>query len=300
MCTKSIQCLNLAACCLNVTEGRNLQIIEDIALAAVANQETWGDHEEIAWLKSKAVVLSVYSDSCYNRANITIVAPLRYISKSVYQACVCAFGKIDLQKQNYGHPRLGVVDLIPIHPLSGNVSLKACSDIAHDIASSISNSIKGTSFYYFGYSDNFHRTLAQRRKEMKWFSSSALCKPDVGEQCSSYGISAIGAIPYMSVLNILLNTNNLALGKEIAASIRESNDTTGLPGINSMAFLKHDKIEIACNVETNSLESNVRNHISSKLSIFHMHYFNKYKPLYSVSPCVNFMLNLETCFQNWI
>ena len=48
----------------------------------------------------------------------------------VANACVKASEKIDLRGHEGGHPRLGAVDLVPIHPLSPDVSLQECGDIA--------------------------------------------------------------------------------------------------------------------------------------------------------------------------
>lgn len=259
---KPLQSLKLAACCVNISDGRNLQVIEDIAYAAVADQNTWEKSnvasDEMTGMKSKSVVLGVHSDAIFNRSNITIAAPIEYLATSVYQACLHAFDKITLEHHtDNGHPRLGVVDLIPIHPLSSYVSLEVCGRIAHEIALRLERTVDGTSFYYFGSADKLNRGLFERRKSMNWFSCSSDFQPDLGKQSKRYGTSGIGAIPYMSVLNIMLNTNDLNIGKEIAAAIRERNSQTGLPGIQSMAFKKQNIVEIACNVETHDLQRDV-------------------------------------------
>ena len=48
----------------------------------------------------------------------------------MFDACVTAYDLIDLQQHAGGHPRLGSVDLVPIHPLSVDVSLDECGTIA--------------------------------------------------------------------------------------------------------------------------------------------------------------------------
>ena len=48
----------------------------------------------------------------------------------MFDACVTAYDLIDLQQHAGGHPRLGSVDLVPIHPLSIDVSLDECGTIA--------------------------------------------------------------------------------------------------------------------------------------------------------------------------
>ena len=67
-----------------------------------------------------------------------------------------------------------------------------------------------------------------------------------------YGLTGIGAIPYMTNFNVTLKDGiDLEIGKKVAAKIRNSNpDGTGCLGVQSMAFNHiENRIEIACNVE---------------------------------------------------
>ena len=50
--------------------------------------------------------------------------------ESVVSACVTAFDLIDLEQHSGGHPRLGAVDLVPIHPLDSELSLANCGQLA--------------------------------------------------------------------------------------------------------------------------------------------------------------------------
>lgn len=49
--------------------------------------------------------------------------------------------------------------------------------------------------------------------------------------------------------NVTIDSQDLALGREIAGAIRGSN-ANGLKGVQAMAFPHEGKIEIACNVES--------------------------------------------------
>lgn len=49
--------------------------------------------------------------------------------------------------------------------------------------------------------------------------------------------------------NVTIDSQDLALGKEIAGAIRGSN-ANGLKGVQAMAFPHEGKVEIACNVES--------------------------------------------------
>lgn len=250
--------LQLAACCLNISEGRNQKLLEHIAKAAVSNQHSWSadyfndqkdefniDNNE---LKCKASVISLYSDAIFNRGNITITGSIHYLSTAIFQACEVALDNISLKHHiNCNHPRLGVIDLIPIHPISNLVSLNTCGEIARTVGEKLTTNYNDVDIFYFGAADEMNRGLVERRKEFKWFNNSS--------EKMNCGTTAIGATPYMSVLNIMLDTNDFSVGKDIAQNIRASS-SEGLPGIQAMAFEKHNnKIEIACNVETNDLQS---------------------------------------------
>lgn len=55
--------------------------------------------------------------------------------------------------------------------------------------------------------------------------------------------------------NVTINTSYIALGKSIASSVRAASQN-GFPGVQSMAFNHHGKIEIACNVEAVYIPNN--------------------------------------------
>ena len=56
-----------------------------------------------------------------------------FLGHSVHDACCTAYKLIDLSRHEGGHPRLGAVDLIPIHPVSASVTLDECGRIARGI-----------------------------------------------------------------------------------------------------------------------------------------------------------------------
>lgn len=271
----------LAACLLNVSEGRNQAIVRDIAAAAVENQARWipdslflqcasaglptskeGCHSTANnHFRCNATVLNIFQDFEYNRSVITLAAPIEYLGNCILQACIEAFKRIDLGNQEGGHPRLGAVDLIPIHPLSEVVSVEDCGNIARNVGQSIVENIPSTSVFFFGAADLPEmRGLVVRRKQMKWYDGSAghVAKTwDIGNQpTKKYGLTGIGAIPYMTNFNVTINTDNLGLGNSIAKKIRGSSPN-GLFGVQAMAFPHQGMVEVACNVETLDLQKAV-------------------------------------------
>lgn len=242
----------LVACMLNVSEGRNLALVEKIAQSALRAVNNPEKKSLVDGWKINAAVLNIFQDFDYNRSVITIVAGQDNIGASVEAACKTAYELIDLSQQEGVHPRLGAVDLVPLHPISENMSLQTLGTVAKDLAHNITTSVPGTSVFMFGAADSEGRGLVERRKEVCWFKKPvqyASLKHDLGRVPSArYGLTGVGAIPYMMNVNVTLDTQDVALGRRVAAAIRATSPR-GLPGVQSMAFPHEGKVEVACNVD---------------------------------------------------
>ncbi|KAJ6665293.1 hypothetical protein lerEdw1_004342 [Lerista edwardsae] len=238
--------MRLAACLLNISEGRKKDIVEKVAKAAVYH-DNGQDYPQ-------GTVLNIFSDYDYNRSVITIAAPVDRIGNCVVSACMEAFRSIDLSAHVGIHPCLGAVDLVPIYPLS-DVDVEECGMVAQKLAENLALSVPGCSIFLFGEADLPNRqSLVQRRKQLGWFNRrtfrAASVVPDLGSApTSKYGMTGVGASPYVMNCNVTLDTQDLAAAKEIAGLIRGSS-AGGLKGVESMAFPHKGQIEIACNVES--------------------------------------------------
>ncbi|XP_034642126.1 formiminotransferase N-terminal subdomain-containing protein isoform X1 [Trachemys scripta elegans] len=243
----------LAACLLNVSEARKKDIVEKIAKAALSDDN--------GQKHSQATVLNIFSDYDYNRSVITIAAPIDMLGNYVIAACTEAFRSIDMAIQEGIHPCLGAVDLVPIYPLL-DVGVEECGKVAQSIAEILTLRVPGCSMFLFGQADQPEkRSLVQRRKQLGWFKGrdfkSMEVKPDTGAVPSQrYGLTGVGASPYVMNCNVTIDTQDMATGKDIARAIRGSN-TRGLKGVQTMAFPHNGKIEIACNVESFEDQDNI-------------------------------------------
>lgn len=245
----SVPSFRLVACLLNISEGRNKGIVESVANAAI-NFPSKSKN-----FNCSSTVLNIFSDYDYNRSVITIAAPVENIEESVYRACQVAYREIDLEKHTGGHPRLGSVDLIPIHTITTSVSLVECGNLALNLARRLVSSIIGTSVFLFGQADQpLVRGLVERRKAVNWYHGQhgmdfSRVGWDLGTPPSQrYGCTGVGAIPYVTNCNVTIDSQDLGLGREIASGIRASSPG-GLAGVQSMAFKHEGRVEIACNVE---------------------------------------------------
>ncbi|XP_069471902.1 formiminotransferase N-terminal subdomain-containing protein isoform X2 [Ambystoma mexicanum] len=238
--------LRLAACLLNISKARKKDVVESIARAAVADDNGQS--------RAQTTVLNIFSDYDYNRSVITISAPIDGLGSSVTAACIKAFSLIDMETHDGVHPCLGAVDLVPIYPLCG-VSVSECARVARGISQDLAALVPGCSFFLFGKADEpEERGLAQKRKDLGWFRKDTVdveaIRPDVGGGPSRrYGLTGIGASPYVMNCNCTLDTQDLSVAKEIASAIRATSKG-GIPGVQAMAFPHNGKVEVACNVES--------------------------------------------------
>ena len=232
--------MKLATCLLNISEARNMEVVRAVIKAAV---DTITRTSPIG-----ATVLNAFVDQEYNRSVITISGRLHSLELAVVSACEAATRLIDMRAHIGGHPRLGSVDLIPLHPITEDTSIKDCDILANQIVSRLTKSVPESSFFIYG-SQPGQRGLIERRKEFGWFQSKVKpdAAPDIGTINSRCGLTGVGAAPYMSNFNISLETSDLRLAERVLRAIRSS--TGGFPGVSAMAFPHHNNVEIACNVD---------------------------------------------------
>ncbi|XP_038575519.1 formiminotransferase N-terminal subdomain-containing protein isoform X2 [Micropterus salmoides] len=209
---------------------------------------------ELGVRREGTTVLNIFNDHDYNRSVITIVASIDSIGEAVLSACEKACGLIDMRVHTGVHPCMGAVDLVPIYPLGEEVGVEDCAKEARAVAQGLTERVQGTSAFLFGWADSpLQRGLAQRRKEMGWFKKTPdwqAIRPDVGPQPQErFGITGVGASPYVMNCNVTIDTQDIAMGRGIATAIRESTPG-GLPGVQVLALPHEGAVEIACNVES--------------------------------------------------
>ncbi|XP_033842839.1 formiminotransferase N-terminal subdomain-containing protein [Periophthalmus magnuspinnatus] len=236
----------LVACLLNVSEARRKDLVETVAKAAL--------YDPKGLRREGTTVLNIFNDHDYNRSVITIVSAIDSIREVVLSACEKACTLIDMRSHRGVHPCLGAVDLIPIYPLGEDVLPQDCAREARAVAESLTERVQGTSVFLFGWADSpLRRGLAQRRKEMNWFKKNPdlnQIKPDLGPAPErQYGLTGVGASPYVMNCNVTIDSQDIELGRSIASAIRESAQG-GIPGVQVLALPHEGAVEIACNVES--------------------------------------------------
>ena len=242
--------MKLVTCLLNISEARNKDVVKHIIESTrLAIEQT---------RPIGATILNAFCDTEYNRSVITVSGQLSQLEEAVVTAAAAALASLDLRHHEGGHPRLGVVDLIPLHPITEETTLADCDQLAHNIASRIVQLTPGAAFFKF--SQDQSNSLIENRRKAGWFQSalSAGYVPHIGSYTARCGLTGIGAAPYMSNFNISLETRDMSVARRVLQEIREK--TGGLPGVSAMAFPHHDNIEVACNVDMVTWRDNLESH----------------------------------------
>ena len=196
-------------CVINISEGRDLDLVEEIALVAGSD------------------LLDVHCDADHNRSVITVVgatAPPAVIRHAVQ--------RLDLRTHTGVHPRIGVVDVVPFVPLADSTYDDALR--TRDAMSSwIANELQIPVFLY-----GPERTLPDIRR-----GAFTVLRPDLGphQPHPTAGAVAVGARELMLAWNLWLSEPDLDLAKSIASSIRG-------PGVRALGLQIGDEVQVSMNL----------------------------------------------------
>ena len=214
----------LIECVPNISEGRNLELIDEIVNRIPQNEN--------------CSVLSVEPDSDYNRTVITIAGSPNDVYLAAYNLIEAAVELIDMANHQGEHPRLGVVDVCPFVPLN-NFTMAECSLLAEKLAKSVAKDL-GVSTFLYGYSATHadRKLLSSLRKgEYEGLQNrftngdsnhqESTRYPDFGpkEWCDSTkksGGITIGSRDILIAYNVNIDETEAVVAKKIGSIIRGS------------------------------------------------------------------------------
>jgi len=233
--------LNLVECVPNFSEGRNLGTVELIA-NAIGSVET-------------TCVLDRHVDPDHNRSVITFVATPQRIVEAAVTAVAEATRLIDMRSHLGEHPRLGATDVLPFVPIRG-VTLEDCVVLAHQAGERIARELQIPVYFYERAAlrpdrrnlEDVRRGALELLREQ--ISTHPDRFPDVGlpRIHKSAGAIAIGARPFLIAFNVVLRSNDIAIARQIARSIRARNG--GLPFLKALGFQLHTRglVQVSMNL----------------------------------------------------
>ncbi|MCK5247084.1 glutamate formimidoyltransferase, partial [Candidatus Bipolaricaulota bacterium] len=207
----------------NVSEGRDGTIIERIA-------------KSIA--RTGCNVLDIHSDHDHHRSVFTMIGDEKQIADGAVALTESAVALIDLGTHCGVHPRIGAVDVVPVVPL-GATEMADCVAVAQHIGRTIADRW-ALPVYLYGMAARsaYRSSLPQiRRGGFEGLSKKlAEMRPDFGprQPHPTAGAVAVGARHLLVAFNVVLDTAEVAIAREIALAIREANG--GLPGVKALGL----------------------------------------------------------------
>jgi glutamate formiminotransferase len=203
----------MLACVINVSEGRDLEVIAEIAASA-------GDH-----------CLDVHSDADHNRSVFWLAGPdTREASGAL---TVKALELLDLAHHAGVHPRIGVVDVVPFVPLAGS-SMAEAIDARRAFSEWAGHDLELPCFRY----GEGARSLPEVRRGA--FTTLA---PDTGPATPhpTAGACAVGARHALVAYNLWLTVPDLDAARAIARELRSEH-------VRSLALVCGDHVQVSCNL----------------------------------------------------
>ncbi|ODS31975.1 MAG: glutamate formimidoyltransferase [Candidatus Scalindua rubra] len=202
-------------CVPNFSEGRNLDIVDDIATS-------------IGLIKN-VKLLNVEPDRDYNRTVITFAGEPPYVKEAAFNAISTASELIDMSRHKGEHPRIGATDVCPIIPVS-NATMDECVQLANVLGRAVGEEL-GIPVYLYEYAAKTpeRRNLTNirkgeyeglKRKLRDWIPDYGPSEYD--DKIRQSGATVIGARFFLIAYNVNLNTNNVRIANEIAKKVRES------------------------------------------------------------------------------
>ena len=207
----------LIECVPNISEGRDLKIIETIA--------------QIVETVDGVKLLDVDPGKATNRTVITFVGEPQPVIEAAFRLIKKAAELIDMSKHSGEHPRFGATDVCPLVPISG-ISLEETAHYAHQLGKRIGKELGIPGYFYEkAATEDKRKNLANCRSgEYEGLSaklSDPLWKPDFGatvynKEVARTGAIAISARDFLIAYNVNLNTTSTRRANAIAFDIREA------------------------------------------------------------------------------
>ena len=193
-------------------------------------------------------LLDVQSDTAHNRSVFTFVAPPAAAVNAAFAAMRVAAERIDLTKHSGEHPRMGATDVVPFVPVSG-VTMDDCVALARQLGERVGKELRIPVFLYAKAATRPERERLPdiRKGEFEGMQNRDL-DPDFGPPRvhPTAGATAIGARSFLVAFNVYLNTQEIAIAKEIAKQIRTSSG--GLPGVQASGFIVDGLAQVSMNL----------------------------------------------------
>jgi glutamate formiminotransferase len=216
----------------NFSEGRRPEVVEALAREMTAVRGVR--------------LLDQEMDHDHNRSVITLVGDRDPIAEAAFRGVRKARELIDLNQHQGEHPRMGACDVLPFVPVSG-VTMEDCVAIARAAGKRIGDELQIPVFFYEAAATRPERkNLADVRKgQFEGLRDLIGTDPERDPDCGprkihpTAGAIAVGARFFLIAYNVNLESDDLALAKNIAKRIREKDG--GFPHVKALGFMLKER-----------------------------------------------------------
>jgi glutamate formiminotransferase/glutamate formiminotransferase/formiminotetrahydrofolate cyclodeaminase len=219
----------------NVSEGRDASAIAAIGRA----------------FASRAALLDVHSDPDHHRSVFTLAGEPTDLVDSLFAGTARALELVDLRRHDGVHPRVGVVDVIPLVPLGADGMAEA-NRAALAVGERLGTELDVPVFLY-GEVGGGKRPAFFRRGGPEGLER----RLETGELVADYGpqrldprvgAALVGARRTLVAYNVDLATDDVLMAREIAVAVRESGG--GMPAVQAIGLLlpRSRRVQVSINV----------------------------------------------------
>lgn len=201
-------------------------------------------------------LLDVHSDPDHHRSVFTLAGAADEVEEAARGLARAAVTALDLSGHDGRHPRIGVLDVVPFVPFPpsprqeasgapgsadlspGSADLELATKARDRFAAWAGRELALPCFLYGPLSDGSARTLPEIRRHA--FSSLA---PDSGPPAPhpTAGATAVGARPVLIAYNLWVDGADVAVAREVAASLRG-------PGVRTLGLDLAHGVQVSCNL----------------------------------------------------
>ena len=212
----------IVGCVVNVSEGRDQDVLGELAASAAA------------------VLLDVHADPHHHRSVFTLAGAVDDIMDAVRALAAMSVARLDLRTHDGAHPRLGVLDVVPFIPFvpgqPPSHDLSAVMPLRNEIAQWAGTTLALPSFLYGPLPGGVTRTLPQLRRHA--FTGIA---PDFGpaRPHRTAGATAVGARPALVAYNVWVSSVSVA--HQVAPLVRG-------PMVRALGLALGDRAQVSCNL----------------------------------------------------
>ena len=204
----------LIECVPNFSEGRDLNVIKQIAAAI----------EAVAGVS----LLDIDPGASTNRTVVTFVGSPEAAVEAAFRGIQKAAELIDMRKQKGAHPRMGATDVCPFIPVNG-VSWEEAIECARSLGKRVGEELKIPVYLYEKAASDPSRSNLSiiRAGEYEGFFEKIkqpAWKPDFGPAVLNErsGATVIGTRDFLVAYNVNLNTRSTRRANSVAFDVREN------------------------------------------------------------------------------